>query len=278
MSVLREGPSQLQWTAPNGRAFQCQTPNAPFLDELFQSKTVLGRRGNPIPLEVYIPKLEGELLYSIVRYLRPMATMEIGLANGISALYIAQALRDNGMGRHLAIDPFQHTDWEEAGLVTLERANLDELVTLEARPSHSVLPDLEQEGLRVQFAFVDGNHLFDYVMADFLGIDRILDVGGLIAFDDSDWPAVTSVIRFALANRAYGVFRTGHVVEPAPIRPRWASRALRVLAIRLPALQRILHPGFLAPNHSLGIEGRFVVLKKLADDQRDSQSRHFVPF
>ena len=28
-----------------------------------------------------------------------------------------------------------------------------------------------RQGIRIQFAFVDGNHLFDYVMADFLGID-----------------------------------------------------------------------------------------------------------
>ena len=278
MSVLPEQPRQLRWRGPRDQSFQRQAPRVSSMDELFRSGTVVGRGGNSIPLNVYIPALEGELLYSLVRYLHPVVSLEIGLGNGVSALYIAQALHDNGTGRHLAIDPFQLTDWKEAGLVTLERVGLDALMSLDARPSYCALPDLEQEGVRVQFAFVDGSHLFDYVMSDFLGIDRILDVGGLIAFDDSDWPAITSVIRFALTNRAYEVFPTGAVVEPSRIRPRLASRALRVVARKVPSLRRVLRHDFAVPSRALGIEGRLVVLRKVADDQRDGQSQHFAAF
>lgn len=40
----------------------------------------------------------GELLYSFIRILRPKRTIETGLYSGISLMYVAQALRDNGEG------------------------------------------------------------------------------------------------------------------------------------------------------------------------------------
>ncbi len=278
MSLLSETQLRKPWRPPPGRPFEKLTPSIPVADELFRTRSVVGRSGRPIPLDVFIPQLEGELLYSLVRHLRPAASLEIGLANGVSAVYIAQALHDNGAGTHLAIDPFQSTDWEDAGLVTLRRAGLAAHVALDPRPSHWVLPDLEQAGRRVQFAFVDGNHLFDYVMADFLGLDRILDIGGLIAFDDSDWPAILRVIRFALTNRAYEVFEVGAAVEPPPTRPGRARRGLAALARRVPALRRVVRHDLAWPADALGIRGRFVVLRKTADDPRDGQSRHYVEF
>jgi hypothetical protein len=37
----------------------------------------------------------------------------------------------------------------------------------------------------ISFAFIDGNHTYEFVRRDFEGIDRHLEVGGLILFDDS---------------------------------------------------------------------------------------------
>lgn len=264
--------------AATNRGFRMQRPTIPVVEELYRTGELHRRDGKRAPLDVFIPRLEGELLYSLVRYLAPAVTVEIGLANGISALFIAEALRNNGHGRHIAIDPFQSTHWYEAGLVALERARLREWVTLDPRYSHCALPDLEAQRVRAQFAFVDGSHQFDYVICDFLAIDRILEVGGLIAFDDSDWPAVSAVIRFALANRHYIVFDTGVVVEPPPVRPSIVARILRGLGRTLHPLGQRLRPDFLRPNHDLGIHGRCVVIQKLADDDRDSQSSTFVAF
>ena len=278
MNALPKRVPQLSWSGPQDEPFQLRSPRTAFIDQLFRSRSLVGRSGSTVPLDVFIPAIEGELLYSLARYLRPNVSLEIGLANGVSALYIAQALLENGAGNHLAIDPFQMSDWNEAGLVTLERAGLGSLVSLDPRPSHWVLPDLEQQGLRIQFAFVDGSHQFDYVMADFLGVDRILDVGGMIAFDDSDWPAITSVIRYALTNREYEVFDVGMVVEPSPVRPRLASRGLRMVARKFPALGRILRQDFAVPAHEIGILGRCAVLRKLDHDHRHSQSQQFFHF
>jgi len=242
------------------------------------SKSLVGRSGRDQPLDVYIPSLQGDLLYSLVRYLRPDRTLEVGMANGISTLYIAQALHDLEQGQHLAIDPYQQSDWDDVGVMTLQRAGLDNLVKLDPRPSHWALPDLDEAGERIQFAFIDGCHLMDYVMTDFMVIDRILDVGGLIAFDDSDWPAVNQVIRFALSNRDYTVFPTGVVIEPSPGNPRAAANCLRSVVRNLKPLQKIIQNDFTFPPRDIGIDGRCVVLRKNADDKRHSLQGQLTPF
>jgi len=270
--------SDRAWTRPIDRNFEFQSTGSTFIDAVFSSRTLIDADGQTRDLDTYIPASQGDLLYSLVHYLKPERTLEVGLANGISALHIATALNELGHGKHLAIDPFQQTDWRNVGMVTLQRAGLDHLVTLDQRPSHWAIPDLDEAEQRIQFAFIDGSHLLDYVMTDFMTIDRILDVGGLIAFDDSDWPSILNVIRFAIANRGYTVFPTDIVIEPNPGRPRFVSRVLRKLVLRSKSLQRLVRNDFTFPDRDLGIEGRCVVLRKTADDQRHALRRQLVSF
>ncbi len=258
--------------------FHVRRTRSAFIDDVFASRSLLDADGQQQPLETYIPPEQGDLLYSLVSHLRPQRSLEVGLANGISALYIATALREIECGMHLAIDPFQHTDWRSVGMVTLERAGLRDLVSLDPRRSQWALPDLDEAGERFQFAFIDGSHLMDYVLCDFMNIDRILDVGGLIAFDDSDWPAVNHVIRFALANCAYCVYPTGVVIEPECGRPRLLTQFVRGLVKRSPRLQRIVRMDFVLRSSDLGIEGRCVVLQKTAHDRRHALLGQLVPF
>jgi predicted O-methyltransferase YrrM len=200
------------------------------------------------------------------------------MANGLSTLFIASALSENKTGRHFAIDPYQSTDWRDAGRVAVRRAGFESIVEVIEKPSHQALPELEQSGISAQFVFVDGSHMFDYVMADFVGSDRILEVGGLLAFDDSDWPAITQVIRYILANREYKVAFSDVVIEPSRIAPSLSSRLLRVLAKALPQLRKRMRVDFITPSHVLGVKGRCVVLQKGALDERDSQSRYHMAF
>ena len=144
--------------------------------------------------------------------------------------------------------------------------------------SHQALPELERSGVRAQFAFIDGAHLFDYAITDFLCIDRILDVGGLVAFDDSDWPAIRQAIRFILANRDYEVAFPEVVIEERPPTPTLAARAVRAAARVVPQLGKKLRPDFIGPDEALGLRGRCVVLRKLGEENRDSQTRCHKPF
>jgi hypothetical protein len=74
-------------------------------------------------------------------------------------------------------------------------------------PSDEVLPQLCAQHERFDFAFIDGNHLFDYALVDFFFVDKLLNMGGHIAFDDLWIPAVRKVASFVLKNTAYKLVR-----------------------------------------------------------------------
>jgi Methyltransferase domain len=167
---------------------------------------------------------DAERLYDVVRTLQPEATVEIGLAHGISALAITQALDDNGRGMHHVIDPFQSSKWEGIGLANLARAHLDRRVRYYEAFPEEVLPTMPG----ISFGFIDSSHLFDLTLVDFVLVDKRLEIGGLIGFHDPWMPSQQKVLRYILANRNYRV----HEDVPSrtmPDRPRraWPSRLAR---------------------------------------------------
>ena len=42
-----------------------------------------------------------------------------------------------------------------------------------------------QLGGKISFAYIDGNHYYDYAKRDFENVDKNLEIGGFILFDDS---------------------------------------------------------------------------------------------
>jgi predicted O-methyltransferase YrrM len=159
------------------------------------------KRASSVTLEA------GTLLYDLVRTLKPGRTLETGMAQGVSTLFICQAHRDNGGGSHTAIDPFQEEWFHSVGLANIERAQLKELLRFYQAPSDEVLPELCARRERFGFAFIDGSHRFDNALVDFFYIDKLLDVGGYVAIDDLWIPAVRKVASFALKNAPYTLVR-----------------------------------------------------------------------
>ncbi len=248
------------------------------IDQIYRRQMLPLPDGNEKPLGGSIPREEGDYLYSLIRHLRPSLSIEVGMAHGLSTLFIAKGLRDNGHGRHIAIDPFQSSEWQNTAVGLVCDAGLDSLVELIETPSHQALPELERNGVRCQFVFIDGSHLFDYVMTDFLCSDRLLEVGGLLAFDDSDWPAVSQAIRFVLANRKYAAAFPEMIIDDPRIHPTLLGGLLRRAGKAVPQLGAKLRPDFMVLGNELGVAGRCVVLRKLGEDDRDSQSGFHRPF
>ena len=146
---------------------------------------------------------EGTLrrIHCIIAEKRPKRTIEIGLAHGYSCLLICQSLReycDNGT--HIAIDPWQESAFANAGLKNIKRAGFDGLVRFLKLSSYIALTDLEKGGDRFDFAFIDGNHLFEDVFVDFFLINKIMSEGAVIVFDDCKMPSVRKVTRFIESN------------------------------------------------------------------------------
>jgi predicted O-methyltransferase YrrM len=172
------------------------------LERLYREKEVVHRNGRRLPVvPPGITLRRGEYLFNLVRERRPAVTLETGLAYGISALFIAEALRQNGAGRHVAIDPFEQSRFDGLGLRHLEEAGLARYVTFYEEPSELCLPRLVQERLQVDFAFVDGHHLFDYVVTECLFLGRLLRKDGLLVLDDTNMPGIARACDFFSKNR-----------------------------------------------------------------------------
>ena len=172
------------------------------LERLYRENEVVHRNGRRDPVvPPGINARRGEYLFQLVRAHRPALSLETGFAYGVSALFIAEALRQNGSGRHIVIDPFERTRFDGLGLRHVVEAGLAQYVTLHEEPSELCLPRLAVEGLRIDLAFVDGHHLFDYVVAECLFLARLLRSGGILVLDDTNLPGVGRACDFFAKNR-----------------------------------------------------------------------------
>jgi predicted O-methyltransferase YrrM len=247
----------------------------PVLEEILRTGRVATPAGGSVALWSNVSPGAGAFLQGLVERVQPEQCLEVGLAQGLSALYLCDALEKAGRGRHIAIDPNQHggawgDSWEGAGLHSLERAGYAERVEFHGEPSFRVLPRLEAEGLRLDLAFIDGWHTFDFSLVDFFYIDRMLRPGGVVAIDDAQWPSVRKLCRYLATNRAYRVIGA-YVPDDAPAfrRRRWLSR-LGALARRSASLRALLRPEWITTDPEIGIphDATCLALEKTGDDDR----------
>jgi predicted O-methyltransferase YrrM len=227
---------------------------------------------------------EGQFLQKIVQELDPIVSLEVGLAYGISALFICDALKVRNGTQHIVIDPNQtgtivqnqhlasrEDSWGGIGIANLRRAGFADIVRLIEAPSYRALAGLEGSGQRIDFAFIDGWHTFDFTLVDFFFIDRMLNVGGIVAFDDASWRSIRKVCRFVKTNLAYSVLG----VDGSDPEPSLKRRLSGSLLSRTP-FQTLLRPEVIAPDSGTGLVGDCIAFRKNADDSR--RWDHFVDF
>jgi predicted O-methyltransferase YrrM len=145
---------------------------------------------------------EGEALTRWVLREQATRTIEIGLAYGVSTLYICEGLIRSGDpdARHVALDPFQAGRFANCGLQVLKEAGVDSLVEYHDEISQITLPTFLKEGREFDLAFVDGNHRFDSVFLDLFYLGRLLRRGGIVVLDDYNIPGIRRAVSFFLTN------------------------------------------------------------------------------
>jgi predicted O-methyltransferase YrrM len=255
------------------------------LSEILKTGVTKSASGNStVELHSSISASEGQFLQKLVRQLDPTVSLEVGLAYGISALFICDALNARNGTQHIvidpnqtgAIDPNQHytsrgDSWGGIGIANLRRAGYGDIVRLIEAPSYRALAELEGSGQRIEFAFIDGWHTFDFTLVDFFFIDRMLNVGGVVAFDDASWPAIRKVCRFVKTNLAYSVVGADGVDLEPSLKRRVSERLLRHSPFGA-----LLRPEVIAPDRSTGLVGRCIAFQKESEDSR--VWNHFVDF
>ena len=176
----------------------------PQLHDLYETRRVVGRHGKVFEDLGALSTINNLVtLRGFMFELKPNRTLEIGMAFGGSTLTFGQSHKDLGRApskQHTAIDPAQSKYWDDTGRLLLEKAELEGYVEVIEAYSSQAMPRLVQEGLRFEMAYIDGSHQFEDVLMDFVFTHEMLEVDGVILFDDSTDSHVAKVLRFLEAN------------------------------------------------------------------------------
>ena len=188
------------------------------LGEMLRSNTAVSADGERVAIHSNISDESAEALYRAVRRADPAVVVEVGMAFGTASLAILSALSDGTRdGRLVTIDPNQSSQWKGCGRAAVERAGFADRHELIEEFDYKALPRLLERGLEIDFAYIDGWHTFDYALLDWWYIDKMLGVGGVVGFNDCDWPALVKVIRFVNSHRKYEEIDVG-------LRPTYTRR------------------------------------------------------
>jgi predicted O-methyltransferase YrrM len=215
-----------------------------FVESTYSRGSTQDADGNPVELVPHsIERAQGEALRDLAIVEGAERTIEVGLALGMSALFICQAVLPRG-GRHTAIDPFQRESWNGAGLRTLREAGVQDSVEVIEEESQLALPRLVAGGRRFDFAFVDGDHRFEGVFLDLYYMTRLVKPGGLVVVDDMWMPAVRTAVAYVDKNLGL-TLESDALPHGFRWRRRWLSRGVPngsgdTAVLRLPAAPLVL--------------------------------------
>ena len=155
----------------------------------------------PITFPASLSTEAGLLLHALVRNARPRIVIETGTFVGVSTLWIAGALRENGdSGRVHSFDTFgpihraAFRDVEmpsgrfEFVAARVDEADVREQVVFHAGDSAEQIAKCRDE-LRdaggAQLAFIDGDHSVEGAWRDLIAIEPLVPTGGLVLLHDT---------------------------------------------------------------------------------------------
>ena len=238
------------------------------LERIFQTSKIDGPDNQAIRLHSNTSKEQGYFIQKILDSVRPTRTLEVGLAYGISTLFILEKHREykNPHGCHVVIEPFP---WGGVAEHLIRQEKLHELADIRYELSDKILPRLYADNHRIQFAYIDTTKLFDTVLQDFYFIDKMLDVNGVIIFDDcgAGCPGVQRVARFVNTLPHYEIFAT-HNKAPRSIKRKIASTVINACIALLP-FKRDLYPTIdFTTDEKLGLDSSCIAFRKVAADSR----------
>ena len=144
----------------------------------------------------------GFLYYGLVRALRPRHIVVIGSGYGFSVVCLALAQKDNGAGSVTFVDPSYsvlrdgplrtmggaaHWDDPQAVRAHFRRFGVERIVTHHKLTSAELFANYAERGLPpIDLAFIDGNHAYAEVRADFLNVLRNARRGSYVLLHDTN--------------------------------------------------------------------------------------------
>jgi caffeoyl-CoA O-methyltransferase len=128
---------------------------------------------------IYVPAVTAATLHWLVRAFARHQALEIGSLGGYSGAWLARALPTDGHLTCLELRP----DYCDIALANMHRAGLASRVTFRVGPAATSLKELEAEGARFDFFFIDADKenyplYLDYAL-------KLAEPGAIIAADNT---------------------------------------------------------------------------------------------
>jgi predicted O-methyltransferase YrrM len=248
-------------------------------ESIISSGKVTDEQGKERILSANIDRQEGAFLQKLVREQKPRRSIEVGFANGLATLSICSALEDQESRDHIVVDPNQRTEWHNAGLQNMRRANINYVHLIE-KPSEIALPQLLSEGQRFDLAFIDGWHTFDHALVDFFYIDKMMNVNGVVVIDDISMPSLNKLARYILSNYKNYKYKShiGTRGDKPTLRRKVGGgifrSCLKIISYLVPhSLRHRFFSGYvLYTDKSLNLDATMIAIKKTAEDLRSWDS------
>jgi predicted O-methyltransferase YrrM len=175
---------------------------ADILRSMYRGESQMGtdEAKHELDKSIRIPVEEGLWLYHLCLENKAQRTLEVGVGYGFSTLYFLAAAAKTA-ARHTSIDRSESTGSHGIGIANVRKAGMDGVFRFLEEASATAIPQLAKEGLQFDVIFLDGNHRFDYILADFALSTLVCKQNGIIVFDDMWMPSVRKVASFVRSNR-----------------------------------------------------------------------------
>jgi predicted O-methyltransferase YrrM len=157
-------------------------------------------------------RVEGQILYALVRALRPANALELGTWHGASATHILQAIHDNKYGGLTCIDNRAYGNVEIGGMIP---APLKKLAFVHQTRIETFFPHAIKEGWTYDFIFEDAMHLAPQVEFVWQHADKLLNPGGVIVSHDAMHAGAGEAVREGIAQAGYGEKTLNLLISPA---------------------------------------------------------------
>ncbi len=169
---------------------------------------------------VAIDPKEGVALQERIKKEKPASVIDIGLGYGFATINAVKALLEtHGEDFFLfTIDPYQDRRFSDLGLQFIGEIGVNNQIEFCKRPSEFILPELQQQGRKFDFAIVDGTHRFEGVFIDLFHLNNLMTPGSVIFLDDYQIPGVRKAVAFFLSNMQW----TMEEVSEASETHQWA--------------------------------------------------------
>jgi predicted O-methyltransferase YrrM len=131
----------------------------------------------------------GELLYILVRAKRPATIVEFGTSYGISTLYLAAAVADNGMGSVVGTE--LNSAKVAAARANLVEARLSDRVAILPGDAMATLNDIRGP---IDLVLLDGWK--DLCLPVLQSLESRLSAGALVVADDINLPSMNSYLEY----------------------------------------------------------------------------------